>query len=71
MRMSTIVSWFTDTEIKLAVKHTLHEKIALVVFDDSDPDYFCEENNVYMDKKYEKKLTAAVEAFNKAWRETV
>ena len=70
MHMSTIVSWFSDGEVKLGIKYSLHEKVALVVFD-ANEDMSYDENTIYMDRKYEPKLRAAVDAFNRAWRETV
>ena len=36
MHMSTIVSWFSDGEVRLGIKYALHEKVALVVFDTNE-----------------------------------
>ena len=69
MRISTIVSWFTTSEIRLGVYYGNRGHVALEIYDKDDgqsPD----DCRVFIHSKDEKKLIAAVEAFNKVWEET-
>ena len=69
MRISTVVSWFADDAIKLGVYFGIRGQVALEIYDANDgqmPD----DNRVFIHSKYQKKLEAAVKAFNKAWEET-
>lgn len=68
MKMSTIVSWFATGDVVLEVSHTSTGKIVLEI-NDKDDEYSTSDNRVFIPERNEKKLIAAVEAFNKAWGE--
>lgn len=68
MKISTVVSWFATGEIKLGVYYGARGHIALEIYD-KEEGRTCDDNRVFIHSRDEKKLIAAVAAFNKAWEE--
>ena len=68
MKVATYVTWFAEDEVKLAVYYAQKGTIALDIYDMNEG-FKPENNRVFINIKYQKKLEAAVKAFNKAWDE--
>jgi hypothetical protein len=68
MRIATYVTWFSEDQIKLDVHYGQRGTIAMDIYDMNEG-FKPENNRVFVNIQHQKKLEAAVKAFNKAWED--
>ena len=66
MRQAVSIGFFVDDEIELRVTHKRTEHLRLAIYD-KDAKNYEDHASIFLKEAHEKRLIAAVQAFNDAW----